>query len=131
MALSQRVANIVHLNQDQELSMQKLCDLDAIQEDQSKGFEIDGVSLFAVRKDGQVHVYQNQCPHLSIPLEFMPDQFLDSENYFIQCSTHGALFEVESGNCVSGPCVGDKLTPIECSVDNNQILVRLPESVTA
>lgn len=111
--------------------MQVLCDLDAIQEDQSKGFELKGMSLLAVRKDGQVYVYQNQCPHLSIPLEYMPDQFLCSENYFIQCSTHGALFEIDSGNCVSGPCVGDKLTPIESVVENNQIMVRLPENVPA
>lgn len=111
--------------------MQLLCELDAIQEDQSKGFELDGQALFAVRKDGIIYVYQNQCPHLSIQLEFTADQFLDSENYFIQCSTHGALFEIDSGNCVSGPCVGDRLTPIESKIENNQIFVRLPESVPA
>ncbi len=111
--------------------MQVLCDFDTLQEDQSKGFELDGHSLFAVRKDGLVHVYLNQCPHLSIQLEFMPDQFLDSENYFIQCSTHGALFEIDSGNCISGPCVGDRLTPIESKTENNQIFIRLPEESPA
>lgn len=111
--------------------MQALCNLDTLEEDQSKGFELEGISVFAVRKDGQVYVYQNHCPHLSIPLEFMPDQFLDSENYFIQCSTHGALFEIDSGNCVSGPCVGDKLIPIESKVEDNQVFVRLPEPESA
>ena len=31
--------------------------------------------------------------------------------YLRSCSWHGAVFTVEEGACVGGPCVGARLTP--------------------
>lgn len=89
-----------------------LCKADEIEEDQARGFDIDGESYVLVKKDGQLHCYLNHCPHLGIELNFMPDQFLDADNAFIMCANHGALFEIESGSCLSGPCAGDRLTAV-------------------
>ena len=63
----------------------------------------------------------NWCPHLGIELNFMPDQFMDEENTFIMCANHGALFEVESGNCLSGPCANECLKAVELEVRDGQI----------
>jgi len=30
----------------------------------------------------------------------------------LQCATHGALFLIESGECVVGPCAGQFLQPL-------------------
>lgn len=88
----------------------KLCSIDDVAEASSKGFVIDrDHQVFVVKKDGEVFVYENRCPHLGIPLEMMQDQFLDCDKAFIQCSTHGALFEIGSGFCVAGPCSGASL----------------------
>lgn len=87
----------------------KLCNTNDIEEQNSKGFEIGDVNLFAVKKDGQIFIYQNHCPHLGVELNWLEDQFLDSDNALIQCATHGALFLIESGECISGPCVGEVL----------------------
>lgn len=87
-----------------------LCKIDDVAESASKGFKINRDKLvFAVKKEGEFFVYENTCPHLGIPLEMMPDQFLDLDKEFIQCSTHGALFQIESGLCIAGPCSGASL----------------------
>ena len=84
---------------------------DELQESTSKGIELNNQHLFAVKKDGQLFVYINSCPHIGIPLEFQPDEFLDMEKRFIQCANHGALFEIETGDCIAGPCAGQCLDP--------------------
>lgn len=89
--------------------MTVLCQVNDIEEDAAKGFDVDGQSVFAVKKDGQIYVYINSCPHIGIPLEFQPDEFLDMEKRFIQCANHGALFEIETGDCIAGPCTGQAL----------------------
>ena len=91
-----------------------LCPTDRLAEGQSRGFEIEGEKLFAVRKDGQVYLYRNRCPHKGISLEWLPNQFLDSSASLIQCATHGALFLIDSGECVAGPCAGQSLLALTC-----------------
>ncbi len=77
-----------------------LCHIDDIEEGCSKGFEVLNKYLFAVKKDGRTYLYYNYCPHLGTPLEWQEDQFLDSDGALIQCSTHGALFLIENGQCI-------------------------------
>ena len=103
--------------------MTVLCDIDTIPEGGAKGLRINNHQLVAVKKDGQVYVYVNSCPHIGITLEFQPDQFLDLENRYIQCANHGALFEIENGDCVSGPCRGKALKPVEITIDGNQVMI--------
>ena len=99
-----------------------LCSLSDLEDDKSKGFNLgNGQQVFAVQKEGKVHVYENQCPHLGIPLEMMPDQFLDLDNSFIQCSTHGALFEIDNGLCIAGPCSGASLISHEIEIINGEV----------
>lgn len=69
--------------------------------------------------------YLNLCPHLGIELNWMPGRFMDTDNLFIQCSTHGALFKPGSGECIAGPCQGDGLTPLEVRRQHHQFEVRL------
>lgn len=90
----------------------RLCALADIPDEGSKGFQLSGRKLFAVKKLGKVYLYQNACPHLGIALEWVEDQFLDSSRSMIQCANHGALFVIESGKCVSGPCSGQRLVPM-------------------
>ncbi|HIG36754.1 MAG TPA: Rieske (2Fe-2S) protein [Oceanospirillaceae bacterium] len=75
-----------------------------LKDQQCKGFVHEGINLFIVRHQGQVVAYVNSCPHRKVPLEWVADQFLDYDKQFIQCATHGALFTIDSGRCISGPC---------------------------
>lgn len=100
---------------------QALCHIDDITEGQSKGFSVNGQDLFAVKKMGKVYIYDNHCPHVGVNLEWLPDQFLDNDGCLIQCSMHGALFTIENGHCIAGPCQGDALTPLEFVVEDGVI----------
>ncbi|WP_422910084.1 Rieske (2Fe-2S) protein [Pseudomonas sp. MAC6] len=105
--------------------MLRLCAPDVLAEGQSRGFEIAGEKLLAVRKDGKLYAYRNRCPHRGIPLEWLPDQFLDHSASLIQCATHGALFLIESGECVAGPCAGQSLQELAIREDEQGIWVEL------
>lgn len=104
--------------------MQRLCDLNDIPNFGSKGFQVGEDNVFAVRQQHKVYVYRNRCPHLGIPLEWVPDRFLTSEGELIQCSSHGALFTINDGHCVAGPCAGSALEAITCEVRDKQVWVR-------
>lgn len=78
------------------------------------------LEIFVVSKDGHYTAWLNQCPHQGMPLEWQPNEFLDDDGEHIICATHGALFDIEDGSCLGGPCRGQGLTsiPIERKGDN-------------
>lgn len=65
---------------------------------------------FVIRKGDQVYGYCDRCPHMGLPLAQELDRYLTTGGELILCSWHGALFEVETGRCVGGPCAGARLT---------------------
>ncbi len=98
-----------------------LCDIDDIADPGAKGLRLGDRSLFAVKQRGEVYVYQNRCPHIGVELHWQEDQFLDIDETLIQCATHGALFIIETGECVSGPCIGRSLEAVTSRVDNGKL----------
>ncbi len=67
---------------------------------------------FAIRHCGALQGFVNRCPHLGTELDWQPGQFFDVAGLYLVCSTHGAIFEPESGLCVAGPCRGASLEPL-------------------
>jgi len=106
-----------------------LCYLHEIPNGGSKGFTAEGKQLFVVKKGHQCYLYANRCPHASLPLNWVPDQFLDADKELIQCSSHGALFQIETGRCVAGPCPGKSLLAVPFEQENGQL--RVAKSVLA
>lgn len=99
-----------------------LCQLTDIPDGDSKGLTLpDGRDILLVRQGGAVFGYVNVCPHLFTPLEMMPDDFLDDSGQFIICATHGALFRIEDGECVAGPCQGESLTRVPLAVEDGAV----------
>src|SRR5690625_5645282 len=86
-----------------------LCRLEDIPDGGSLSLQSGGHDLFAVRTRDQVYLYRNNCPHDNVPLNWEPDQFMDASGTMIECVNHGALFVIETGECVAGPCLGDCL----------------------
>lgn len=68
--------------------------------------------IFIVKHGDCFYAYLNRCPHARLPLNWLPDRFLDHEERYIQCANHGARFNIEDGGCVAGPCAGRSLTPV-------------------
>ncbi|MBP0495229.1 Rieske (2Fe-2S) protein [Pararoseomonas indoligenes] len=103
-----------------------LCRLEEIPAGGARGFppaQGGFTGLVAVRRGGAVHVYVNACPHLGIPLESLPDRFLDRAGRHLVCTAHGARFRVEDGFCVSGPCTGERLEAVEARVEEGVLIV--------
>jgi nitrite reductase/ring-hydroxylating ferredoxin subunit len=103
-----------------------LCALDVIAHNSAKGFVFrEGSALFAgfvVRDGDQVRGYVDSCPHAGSPLSALPDRYLTRDGKFILCQAHGALFLKADGECVSGPCSGESLTPWPVEISQGVIL---------
>ncbi len=73
---------------------------------------------FAIRYEGVVYAYLNQCAHVAMEMDWQPGQFFDFDQRFIMCATHAALYEPATGLCVDGPCIGKQLKPVALHLDN-------------
>jgi nitrite reductase/ring-hydroxylating ferredoxin subunit len=106
-----------------------LCRLEEIEDGEGKGFVLgEGTArreIVVIREGRRVYGYVNSCPHVGTPLELQPGRFMNADGSYILCHTHGALFEIESGRCIAGPCAGESLTPVALVLDEQQV-VRLP-----
>ena len=104
------------ITKDRPMANYFLCHESELVNYQARSFSVEtaqgAIELFLVRQDRRIRAYLNNCPHLSIPLNWQPDEFLSLEGTHIQCSTHGALFTMEEGHCIAGPCTGQSLTPL-------------------
>jgi nitrite reductase/ring-hydroxylating ferredoxin subunit len=76
---------------------------------------------FAVRRGEDVHGYVDRCPHAGLPLAQQLDAYLAPGGDLIACSWHGALFDIATGACVGGPCVGQALRPWPLAVEDGVI----------
>jgi nitrite reductase/ring-hydroxylating ferredoxin subunit len=108
-----------------------ICPLHELADPGAKGFTM-GVGDwplrgFVVRRGGNVHAYVNHCPHAGYPLNWSPDAFLAPDAPLILCAMHGALFEIETGLCLAGPCDGLSLRALAVRVVRGYVM--LDESV--
>jgi nitrite reductase/ring-hydroxylating ferredoxin subunit len=86
---------------------------------------------FVLRVGGAVLAYVNCCPHLRYRLNYLPDDFLSADRQHIVCATHGALFEKDSGLCVSGPCLGRYLTGLPVQIHGGDVLLAAGTNLSA
>jgi nitrite reductase/ring-hydroxylating ferredoxin subunit len=104
-----------------------LCRIDDIPSGEARGFmpdkDIPHKRILVINHAHKIIVYENRCPHAGTPLDWVPDQFLNESLSYLQCSTHGALFRIEDGFCIFGPCMGQSLKQIPHKVWNNQIMI--------
>lgn len=84
------------------------------------------VAIFVVRRDGKVFAYENTCPHLGVPLNWKPDSFLTNDQTALQCSLHRAVFRIEDGYCLEGPCASRSLTAVPVRIDRGQVMLIQP-----
>lgn len=94
--------------------------LDDLPDGDSRGFdpfETGRDSCVVVRRGQQVYSFRNACPHVNgSPLAWRKDQYLNAGKTHIVCNGHGALFDLQTGVCTLGPCLGERLQKIENSI---------------
>jgi nitrite reductase/ring-hydroxylating ferredoxin subunit len=86
---------------------------------------IDGTpeSLILHRDGPAVRAWLNICPHAGRRLDWSPGEFLKSRDGLLVCAVHGASFELVGGECVAGPCRGDRLNPVALEVRDGQVFL--------
>ena len=112
----------------EELRVKYLCDIADLPEQSTKAFPLDNSEIIVCNWYGKFYLYVNDCPHAGWPLNYEPDKFLDAEEQFLQCSNHMALFNVDDGLCVAGPCEGCALTAVPFEIKEDQIYAAMPET---
>jgi nitrite reductase/ring-hydroxylating ferredoxin subunit len=109
-----------------------ICSVRDIPNRRSKGFHLlrrepDGTEIpwhiLVVRWDRKLYGYVNRCPHQGVNLDWEANRFLDPDGTRLICGKHGSLFEVETGECIEGPCQGGKLEPVRLGVLDGDVCV--------
>ncbi len=93
----------------------ELCRLDEIDDPGGRGFDFrEGEAIFmgfVVRQGERALGYVDSCPHAGWPLAAAPNRYLTRDGQRLFCGGHGAVFRIEDGFCIAGPCAEDSLEP--------------------
>lgn len=110
-----------------------VCRLDELEDPGCKEFQIGEGDWpfkgFVVRQGDALYAYQNFCMHAGHPLNWEKDSFLTGDGKRIICASHGAIYEIRSGECVAGPCPGKTLRAVEVKLRNGEVVARGPTSL--
>src|SRR5271165_3239451 len=60
--------------------------------------------------------YVNACPHQGVWLNIGAGEFFTRDRAYLKCGRHGAIFEIDKGLCINGPCEGESLEPVALAV---------------
>jgi nitrite reductase/ring-hydroxylating ferredoxin subunit len=105
-----------------------LCRLGELPDGDSRGFDPRRTgqdTVFVVRQGDLVQGWRDACPHYGdTPLAWRKDAYLNAARDRIVCAAHGAQFDIATGICTLGPCLGQRLQRVELVVDDNNILIR-------
>lgn len=101
-----------------------LCRLDDIPDGNSRGFDPwrEGRdTVLVVRQGARVHAYRDACPHHGgTPMAWRKNAYLNGDRDRIVCSAHGAQFDIATGECTLGPCLGQSLQPVTVTMTPEQ-----------
>lgn len=123
------MTNVLQLS-DLDIGFNKgdiLCSLSAIDDGSAKEFIYRNgnniYDIFIQRQGENAFAYTNVCPHAGTPLNMDEGRFMEKTGRYLMCHTHGALFQLEDGFCVAGPCNGASLKGVEILVVDGNITV--------
>lgn len=100
----------------------RLCHLDDIDDGDARAFlpaPTARCKVIVVRQQRHLHGWLDSCPHYTpgTPMAWRTDAYLDGERRYLCCHAHGALFEISTGRCVRGPCLGRALRAVPLQLD--------------
>ena len=102
-----------------------LCGLEDIADGEARGFDPlrrGHDQLFIIRRGKNFVAWCNACPHPGYEGTSLPwrrNAYLTSDGSRIMCSGHGAQFDIETGDCLLGPCLGQALQPAAVQLESN------------
>lgn len=85
------------------------------------GVQVAGHELLVVRRAGEFFVYRNLCPHTRETLDPMGGSVASEDGLLLRCQRHAAEFLSDTGECVAGPCQGERLEPVPFTVGGGDL----------
>lgn len=97
-----------------------LAHIEQLSDPGAMGFDPGGTgqdTLMLVRRGSEVFAYLDACPHFgNTPMAWKKNAYLNGDGSCIVCHAHGAQFDIASGECLRGPCLGQRLTALDAVV---------------
>ncbi|HEX7683910.1 MAG TPA: Rieske 2Fe-2S domain-containing protein [Trinickia sp.] len=101
----------------------RLAHVDDLPDPSARGFDPGCAgrdTIFVVRRGQALRAYRDACPHFGdTPMAWRKDAYLNGDATRIVCHAHGAQFDIASGECLLGPCLGQRLVPVEIEVTSS------------
>jgi nitrite reductase/ring-hydroxylating ferredoxin subunit len=82
---------------------------------------------FVIRRQDKFFAYQNLCQHLPVTLDLNDNSFFTHDKAYLQCHMHGATYEIDTGHCIAGPCIGANLIALELKEEEAQLVITIPD----
>lgn len=79
------------------------------------------VEAFLICWHGQLRAYLNRCRHVPATLDWVEGRFLSRDGRYLQCATHGALYDPATGHCLAGPPCGKHLYRVPLVVEDGKV----------
>lgn len=106
---------------------QRVAPASEIDEGEILEFELPGGSKVCLaRLEGEIYAFSHTCTHAAFALEAGD---LDPDDCAVECSLHGARFDIKSGEVLEGPATEDlPIYPVE--VREGEVFVSVPGTET-
>lgn len=72
--------------------------------------------IIIMQRGSRILAFVNACPHQYLPLDYRSSNILSSDGNRLLCSAHGAMFDCETGEGITGEVLG-------CSLDQVPLMV--------
>jgi nitrite reductase/ring-hydroxylating ferredoxin subunit len=87
----------------------------------TSSIQVDYLVLLIMKRGESVFIYENKCPHILDTLDPEGGSVASPDGLLIHCQRHGAEFLSDTGECVSGPCLGESLIPVAFTLSSGDI----------
>jgi len=101
--------------------MSRIGNIEDFIDNSTTSLQVDYLMLLLYRTGDSIYLYENNCPHAQDTLDPLGGSVISSDGLLLHCQRHGAEFLSHSGECVSGPCLGDTLNAIPFTLSNGDI----------
>jgi nitrite reductase/ring-hydroxylating ferredoxin subunit len=101
--------------------MSRIGHIDEFPVNETTSIQVDYLELLVVNRNGELFLYENKCPHVNDSLDPMGGSVARAAAQMVFCQRHGAEFLSDTGECVSGACLGQFLNVIPFTLSNGDI----------
>jgi nitrite reductase/ring-hydroxylating ferredoxin subunit len=98
--------------------------MEELPEDSAIRFLLADCDLIVIHRKGRLYGYRNECPHMNLPLSNRSKGIFDKDQGHLVCIQHAAVFDIENGRCVKGPCLGMELESVNIETNNGKLFLK-------